>query len=254
MDLTLLQPFAMTVGLVSVRLLGLFLALPMLSFRSFPLALRAAPVLVLTLAMVPTGWAANAQVAEVGVLGIATELGLGLVMGLSLRLAMLAVDFLAESLSMHAGFSFADTIAPDAALPSTAIGELLGMSVLASLFVADVHLVFLERMAYSFASVPFGTWPTAWDAVGVLNLMGTAFSIGLVMSCGSFALYLFANFTLGMINRISPQLNLMSVGFSVTAPLALVVIALVALQLPVLSEVIASAALKFVDGGILYAR
>ena len=192
--------------------------------------------------------------AQQGRLVVAVELGNGVVMGLPLRLAMLAVDFHAESLSMHAGFSFAQTVAPDAALPSTVIGELLGMSVLASLFLADVHLLFIERLGQSLVAVPLGTWPSAWDATAVLGLMGTAFSIGLVMSCGSFALYLFANFTLGMINRISPQLNLMSVGFSVTAPLALVVIALVVLQLPVLAEIIASAALRFVDQGLLNAR
>ena len=59
---------------------------------------------------------------------------------------------------------------------------------------------------------------------------------------------------LGLINRISPQLNLMSVGFSISAPLALVVVALVALQLPVLTELISSAALNFVDRGLLHAR
>lgn len=254
MDLSALEPFVLTFGLVSVRLLGLFLALPMLSFRSFPLTLRVAPVLVLALAMVPPIWVSSALMAQQGGLVVAVELGIGVVMGLSLRLAMLAVDFLAESLSMHAGFSFAQTVAPDAALPSTVIGELLGMSVLASLFLADVHLLFIERLGQSLVAVPLGTWPSAWDATAVLGLMGTAFSIGLVMSCGSFALYLFANFTLGMINRISPQLNLMSVGFSVTAPLALVVIALVVLQLPVLAEIIASAALRFVDQGLLNAR
>ena len=84
--------------------------------------------------------------------------------------------------------------------------------------------------------------------------MASAFSIGLVMSVGSFALYLFTNFMLGLINRISPQLNLMSVGFSISAPLALVVVALVALQLPVLTELISSAALTFVDRGLLHAR
>lgn len=250
MDLSLLEPFVLTLGLVSVRLLGLFLTLPMLSFRSYPLSMRVAPVLVLALVMVPGDWVSPAQVAQLGGLGVAMELAIGVVMGLSLRLAMLAVDFFAESLSMHAGFSFAQTVAPDAALPSTVIGELLGMSVLASMFLADVHLLFIERLAHSFTALPFGTWPSAWDAQGVLSLMSTAFSIGLVMACGSFALYLFANFTLGMINRISPQLNLMSVGFSVTAPLALVVIALVVLQLPVLSELLATVALAFVDEGL----
>jgi flagellar biosynthesis protein FliR len=59
---------------------------------------------------------------------------------------------------------------------------------------------------------------------------------------------------LGLINRISPQLNLMSVGFSISAPLALLVVALVALQLPVLTELISSAAINFVDRGLLRAR
>jgi flagellar biosynthetic protein FliR len=128
------------------------------------------------------------------------------------------------------------------------------MAVVAVLFIADVHLLFIERIATSFAAVPFGAWPVGWNMPALLALMASAFSIGLVMSCGSFALYLFTNFMLGLINRISPQLNLMSVGFSISAPLALVVVALVALQLPVLTELISSAALTFVDRGLLHAR
>ena len=59
---------------------------------------------------------------------------------------------------------------------------------------------------------------------------------------------------LGLINRISPQLNLMSVGFSISAPLALVVLALLALQLPAIAELIAQQALGFVDLGLAGAR
>jgi flagellar biosynthetic protein FliR len=123
------------------------------------------------------------------------------------------------------------------------------MSLLATFFIADVHLLFIERIAGSFVAVPFGAWPSGWDLQGLLGLMSVAFSIGLVMSCGSFALYLFTNFMLGVITRISPQLNLMSVGFSISAPLALVVLGLVTLQLPTLSNLISQSALQFVDRG-----
>jgi flagellar biosynthetic protein FliR len=252
-DLSLLSTVS-TLVLVSVRFLGLFLALPLLGFRAFPLTLRVAPVLLLTLVAAPQVELSAAQWQDLGPLSVASELAIGVVAGLSLRLAMLAVDFVAEALSMHAGFSFAQTVAPESALPSTVLGELLGMSVLAVLFASDVHLLFIERIADSFAVVPLGAWPTGWTLSGVLTLMGRAFSIGLVMSCGSFALYLFTNTMLGMINRISPQLNLMSVGFSISAPLALVVMALLALQLPVLAELITNAALEFVDLGLRRVR
>ena len=250
-DLRLLA-MASSLALVSVRFLGLFLALPLLSFRAYPLSLRIAPVLLLSVGVAPL--VELPMMTEIGMLTVGSELAIGLICGLSLRLAMLAVDFLAESLSMHAGFSFAQTIAPESALPSTVLGELLGMGVMAVLFIGDVHLLFIDRIASSFAAVPFGAWPAGWNLPALLALMANAFSIGLVMSCGSFALYLFTNFMLGLINRISPQLNLMSVGFSISAPLALVVVALVALQLPVLTELISSAALGFVDRGLQHAR
>ena len=252
-DLSLMALGA-TAALASVRFLGLFLALPLLSFRAFPLSLRIAPVLLLTLAAAPRLTLTAVELQGLGLLAVVSELAIGLVAGLALRLAMLSVDFVVEALSMHAGFSFGQTIAPESALPSTALGELLGMSVLAVFFVGDLHLLFIERIADSFAVVPFGAWPAGWQLPALLSLVSGAFSVGLVMSCGSFALYLFTNAMLGLVNRISPQLNLMSVGFSISAPLALVVLALLALQLPVLTELISNSALEFVDLGLRHAR
>jgi flagellar biosynthetic protein FliR len=98
--------------------------------------------------------------------------------------------------------------------------------------------------------VPLGTWPSGWSLPGLLALVTGAFSMGLVLSCGSFALYLFSNTMLGLISRVSPQLNLMAVGFSISAPLALLVMLVLALQLPALSDAIATAALTFVWQGL----
>jgi flagellar biosynthetic protein FliR len=245
LDAALLD-LAATHLLASVRLLGLFLSLPLLSFRALPLSLRVGPVLILALvAAPPSGAPVNADLLCVG-----SELAIGLVMGWSLRLAMLAVDLTTEALSMHSGFSFAQTVSPQAALPSTALGEFLGMGLLATLFVSDLHLIFIERLATSMSYVPLGTWPSGWKLQGLVTLITSAFSMGLVLSCGSFALYLFSNTMLGLIGRISPQLNLMAVGFSINAPLAALVMLMLVLQLPALSDAIATAALAFVGQGL----
>lgn len=245
LDAALLN-LAATHLLASVRFLGLFLSLPLLSFRGLPLSLRVGPVLVLALvAAPPSGAPVTADLLCVG-----SELAIGLLMGWSLRLAMLSVDLTTEALSMHSGFSFAQIVAPEAALPSTALGELLGMGLLAILFVSDLHLVFIERLAASMSRVPLGSWPSGWTLPGLLTLITSAFSTGLVLSCGSFALYLFSNTMLGLISRVSPQLNLMAVGFSISAPLAVLVMLMLVLQLPALSEAIATAALAFVGQGL----
>lgn len=252
MDLPLQQLHTLAAALVlaGTRLLGLFLTLPLLAMRSWPLRLRITPVLVLAVAVLPAAWPAGQAMPQVDALTVAAELGLGALTGLSLRIAMLAVDALAETLAMHAGFSFAQTIAPDSALPASTLGELIGMAVMAVLFVGDVHLLFIERLVLSFGVVPFGAWPANFDAASLLALVAQAFSTGLVLSATGFAIYLLMNLMMGMINRISPQLNLMSIGFSISVPLALLVLLLVAGQLPAIAELLVAQALAFVDKGL----
>lgn len=253
-DLRLVQQAATALALVGARLLGLFLTLPLLSMNAWPLRLRITPVLALTLALTPTALPTPEQAAHIGWLGVAAELGLGAIAGLALRVAMLAVDFMVEALSMHAGFSFAQTVAPDVAMPSTALGQLVGMAMIALLFAGDVHLLFIERIARSLATVPFGAWPAGFTPVALLQLLTQSFALGLLMSCAGIAVYLLMNVMLGMLNRISPQLNLMSVGFSISVPLALLVLALVAGRLPLLAETLVARALAFVDAGFAGAR
>ena len=55
---------------------------------------------------------------------------------------------------------------------------------------------------------------------------------------------------LGLLNRSSPQLRLVTACLSLSAPLALVVLALLALQLPAIAELIVQQALGFVDLGL----
>lgn len=235
----MLGQVAIAFMLVSLRFLGLFLAAPVLAFRAVPLRLRLAVCLVLGLSMLPQTMPMAAQLVA-GTPGAwqpawsaaAIELAIGIGVGLPIRIALTAVDMAAEVLSMQTGLSFASTFARDVAVPSGVIGELLGMTALALALVMDVHLALLELVGRSFAVVPFGTWPQAWDANALVELIAQAWRFGLVLSAPIIAAHLVLAVVQGLLGRTTPQLNLFSVGFAVSVPLGVVLLVLLAPELP----------------------
>ncbi len=248
-----LEGLALALALVSTRFLGLFIVLPLFALRGLPMSLRTAPVLAIAFAVWPQVLDAMPAVAP-NPLTVASEFAIGAIFGLSLRVAMLVIDVVAESLGIHTGLSFGQTISPDSVLPSTALGEFIGVGLLCTLFAMDAHLLFIEAVADSFSLLPPGALPAAGLPMAFVKLVTSGFSIGVVVASGSFALYLAVNLVLGAVNRISPQLNLMTVGFSANAPLALIILALLTLQMPELASAVLQVALTFLQDSGLRAR
>lgn len=238
--------------LVSLRMLGMFLSAPMLSFRAAPLRLRLMVCLVLGLSLMPM---ASSRMGDLGpqsvsFLAAAIEILVGITVGFVIRLGLMAVDLAAEVLSVQTGLSFASTYARDVALPSGVIGELLGMTALAIVLLMDVHLILIELIGQSYTLVPFGTWPAAWDRDAMMVLMTSAFRLGLVMSAPIFAVHVLFSMVQAVLGRTSPQLNLFSVGFAVTVPLGLLALGLIMPDMPRLVERALEPSLEFIRYGL----
>jgi flagellar biosynthetic protein FliR len=133
---------------------------------------------------------------------------------------------LADVLSQQSGLSFAATLQQDANLASGLVGEFLGLLAIALAFTLNIHLVMLELLAQSFKVLPLGTWPTAWNWGSVLGLVQDAFTLGLVLALPGIVIYFLFNMTQAILARISPQMNLFSVGFAIMIPVAFVVVVL----------------------------
>lgn len=222
----LIPQLVAVIMLVSLRILGLLLSAPMFAFRSMPMRLRVLLALVIGLAISPmikpdpaviSGGALTFMVA-------ATELAIGLMAGYVIRLGLMAFDVLSETLSMLAGFSFAATVGRDPMISSGLIGELLLLTAIALAFALNIHLVLFEIVLTSFKAVPFGAWPSAWDAQALVALVVKAFQFGMVISMPGIIVYLVFNMLQAILGRTSPQLNLFSVGFSVSVPIAFLLI------------------------------
>lgn len=214
------------VMLISLRILGLLLAAPMFAFRSMPMRLRVLIAVVIGLAISPMIKPDPALLSGtiVTFMVAATELAIGLMAGYLIRLGLMAFDVLSETLSMLAGFSFAATVGRDPNISAGLIGELLQLTAIALAFALNIHLVLFEIVLTSFKAVPFGAWPSAWDAQSIVALVVKAFQFGMVISMPGIIVYLVFNMLQAILGRTSPQLNLFSVGFAVSVPIAFLLI------------------------------
>jgi flagellar biosynthetic protein FliR len=166
------------------------------------------------------------------------ELAVGLTSGWMVRVGLSAVDMLADVLSQQSGLSFAATLQQDTNLASGLVGEFLGLLAIALAFTMNIHLVMLELLLNSFKVLPLGTWPSAWRWPAILSLVQDAFVLGLVLALPAIVIYFLFNMTQAILARVSPQMNLFSVGFAIMIPVAFVVIVLL---LPSFAELVETA-------------
>ena len=218
----IIPQFVVIVMMISLRVFGVLISAPMFAFRSMPMRMRILLALVIGIAIAPLIKPDPTLVMGEAItfIAAATELAIGLAAGYLIRIGLMAFDVISEVLSMLSGFSFAATIGRDPILSPSLIGEFLQLTAIALAFALNIHLVLIDILLDSFKLLPFGTWPSAWDAKGLTLLVVKAFAFGMVFSMPSIIVYLMFNMTQALLGRTSPQLNLFSVGFAVSVPIS----------------------------------
>jgi flagellar biosynthesis protein FliR len=222
--------------LMSVRILGVCMTMPLFAFKALNTQTRVVVSLLLAyFVQVSDPALVNTLGPDVGIATVVMEWGIGLFCGSIMRVGLMTMDLIAEVFSMQAGLSFAASINHDPALSSGLLGELLGMIALALAFALNVHLVFLDIMLQSFHQLPIGFWFQDLRLETILRMFGQSFALGVVITLPALVVYYLFNLTQAILARVSPQMNLFSVGFSIMVPL---IFALLALLLPSLTELV----------------
>jgi flagellar biosynthetic protein FliR len=219
--------------LMSIRILGVFLTMPLFAFKALNLRLRV--VISLVLAYFVSLYLPHQNLpgdANFTILSVPSEFAIGLLCGWVMRVGLMSLDMLAETLSMQAGLSFAASITHDPAMSSGLLGEFLGLIAIALTFALNIHLVFLQVILQSFDAVPVGQWLSVWRPGSVVKLLGLSFALGMVLTLPAMVVYYLFNLTQAVLARVSPQMNLFSVGFSLMVPLMFAIIALLLPGLP----------------------
>ena len=221
----------------SMRVFGLFLTTPLFAFRALPIQFRLLVAISFAAYMMPV--IASQLIPNPGSITFfasVIELCIGAFMGFVIRVGFMVIDIAAEVLSFQAGFSFASTAFRDPALDSGLVAQFLGLTAIALAFSLNIHLVLIEIILSSFKTIPVGVWPDAWTSKGVLELVAASFRLGLILSMPVLLVYMMFNLTQAFLGRTSPQMNLFSVGFAVSIPLAFLVIFMILPDLKIVLE------------------
>ncbi len=203
------------------RILGLLASAPVFNNDALPVRVRLIAGLAIALApAIPaSSW--------IGLVVLAEQILIGVLLGFTLRIAFAAVDVAGELIGLQMGLSFATFFDPGSGGQTPVVSEFLGLLTALTFLALNGHLLTLTALAESFTLLPVSTTPIHATAfASLIAWSATLFSTGLLLALPLITALLIANIALGVLARIAQQLNLFAVGFPVTLALGFLVLLL----------------------------
>ena len=152
-----------------------------------------------------------------GIIVLAQQMLIGVVLGFTLRITFSAVDMAGELIGLQMGLSFATFYDPQTSAQTPVVSEFLGLLMLLLFLAMNGHLLTLSVLVESFKLLPVSATPFAAPGLAaLLSWSATLFSAGLMLALPLIAALLIANLALGVLARVAPALNIFAVGFPVT--------------------------------------
>lgn len=211
---------------VFLRVGAAMAVLPAFGEAVVPLRVRLALALAFTAVVAPAAGPAAAAAGPPALL-LATETLAGLILGLGLRLMVLALQTAGTMMAQATSLSqFLGNAGPE---PQPAIAQLLLVAGLALAVMAGLHVRLAELFILSYGVLPAGRFPLAAD-VGLWGQaqVGRSFALAFTLAAPFAAAALVYNLALGIINRAMPQLMVAFVGAPALTLGALALLAVVA--------------------------
>jgi flagellar biosynthetic protein FliR len=225
---TLSQEAFQQAAIVFLRIGAMMAVLPAFGEQAVPVRVRLALALAFTAIVAPIRIGQGFPILPAFHRALLTETLIGLALGMSLRLFVIALQTAAAMIAQ--AMSLAQLFAGAGAEPQPAVGHLMTVAGLALALATGLPVHIVELLLLSYGLLPVGESPAAGEMVdwGVAQV-GRSFALGFSIAAPFVIAGLLYNLALGVMNRAMPQLMLTLVG----APaLALGGLALAAIALP----------------------
>ena len=189
------------------------------SGSSFPQMTRALLAFSITVCMLPNipNLAPNSDPFTVyGIMVTIKECLIGICLGLCTLFISQAFIVAGQAVAMQTGLGFASLVDPVSGTNSPVVGQFFTVLFTLVFFSLNGHLIFFKLMLESFTTLPMGQFIPNSSIEEFLYFSGSMFKAGLAMSISAICTMLVVNFTLGVMTKAAPQLNIFSLGFAVT--------------------------------------
>ena len=200
-----------------IRISFMAFLLPIFDGQEVPSRIKAGLTFFLSLILFPTlpDQAVPLTETVLGfVLSAVREIYVGLVMGFAFTFVFLGIKLAGNWISHETGFSVARSVNPFTQDNSSALDQTIYTIFALCLIATNGHLYYVRAIAESFQTIPLTM--AAYDLNALLpvflDLSTMAFVYGLKASAPILATLTISSFSLGIVARIMPQMNVWFVG------------------------------------------
>lgn len=218
-DFTPILVHAMPFMLVLTRITGVFLFTPMMASNSIPSTFKVLLAFTFATAIYPfvpqSSLPESLDLVQLVPL-MFSELMIGAVMGLIMGIPMMAIQMGGYIMGYQMGLSLAESFNPELDTNSSVIGQLLFyLSIFIYIGVGGLELIFVT-LADSFVTIgsgSFGLQDTPLDLL--VHVINSGFELALRVASPILGVISLLLIAMGFIMKTMPQINIMSVGFSI---------------------------------------
>lgn len=216
-----------------VRVAAMMMALPIIGTQLVPGKIRLIFSLALTYIVVCSG---NSTVALNPGVSLFTlffvvilQVLIGVLMGLVIHIIFQTFMLAGQIISMQMGLGFASLMDPQNGISTPIVGQLYMMIATLLYLTMNGHLFVISILVDSFAQIPVTQLDmTSIEFEKFIELGSFMFAYGLKIALPAVITILITNISFGMMTKAAPQLNIFTLGFSITliAGVALIYICL----------------------------
>src|SRR5882724_12836039 len=216
LDVSFLPAYGAAFILMFARLGTMIMLLPGLGEMSVPVRVRLTIALVLTFVLFPlhrADYGIDLRLPGPVIIALGQELLIGVVLGLTARLAISALQVAGSVIAQQLGLGFVTPVDPTQGQQSVIVANFLTMLALALVFAADLHHLVIAALNDSYALFRPGEMPQVGDvAAHTTATIALAFKIGVQLSAPFIVFGLLFNLGLGVLSRLMPQMQVFFIG------------------------------------------
>lgn len=164
----------------------------------------------------------------------------GLLIGLGANICNSIILFAGHIISMDIGLSMATEFNPEMNTQSTLVGDLYNYFIMLLLIATNMYQVILRAFTDSFIVVPVNGQVFDWDHLlqSMMQYMTDLFVIGFRIVLPIFACIMILNCILGILAKVSPQMNMFAVGMQMKIMVGFLVLFVTISLLPGIADFI----------------
>ncbi len=239
-----------TALLTSIRVVAFLVIAPPFSHNSIPLQIKGMLALGLGLAMSARAEGGASSLDTAGFVGaIVVELVTGAALGFLVMVVFSAVQSAGSLIDLFGGFSLAQAYDLQSMVTGAQFTRLLHMTALTLLFATSGYQFIIAGLARSFDAVPLGGGlDLGITAERLVDAVVQMFIASLQIAGPLIVVLFLADVGLGLLTRVAPALNALSLGFPLKIALTLVLAVTLFTSIPAVVEALTGDALDLLGG------